>query len=463
MKEVKSLKQEIESLAEKFIKIVEDKEIQVISHFDTDGITSATIMIQTLKKLDKKFSVKIVKSLEGEFIHDLPKNKITLFLDLASGSLNHILEAGLKDVFIIDHHEIAQKIPEGINIINPQLNGKEKMSSSCLTYLFSREINPENKESAKLAILGMIGDVLEKEIDKLDHKILEDGEIKRRRGLLIYPSTRPLNRTLEFCSHPYIPEVTGNVKGVLELLRETNLVPENGKYKSIIELDDQEMQRLTTAIMLRNPKARNREIIGDIFLIKLFNKLEDARELSAMINACSRSGEPETAIQFCMELAKAKKRVESIHARYKQLLISGLKFASETPRIQGNGFVIINAKNRIKDTMIGTIASILSNSSLYEEGTLITGMAYYDDPENQRFSVSATPNQQGVLGKIKVSSRVVGRNGRNAREILSRIIEQLGGEVGGHECAAGCIITQDKEKQFIELLKKNLEIEVVRV
>ena len=49
------------------------------------------------------------------------------------------------------------------------------------------------------------------------------------------------------------------------------------------------------------------------------------------------------------------------------------------------------------------------------------------------------------------------------REVLSRVVDETGGEIGGHEFAAGCIIKQEKEKEFIELLKKNLEIEVVRV
>ena len=286
--------------------------------------------------------------------------------------------------------------------------------------------------------------MLEKEIDKLNNGILEDGEIQKKRGLIIYPSTRPLNRTLEFSSKPFIPKVTGNIKGVLELLREVGLNPINGKYKSLIELNEDEMEKLVTAIMLRNPKAKNKEIIGDIFLIKLFNKLEDARELSAKINACSRFGESETALQLCMEIPSAKRRAESIHARYKQQLLSGLKYASEAEKIEGKKFVILNAKHHIKDTMIGTIASILSNSSLYEEGTIITTMAYYDD-------------------KIKVSSRIVGRNGRNAREILNSIIEKIGGEVGGHESAAGCIIKQEKEKEFIDFLKKNLELELIKI
>ena len=93
---------------------------------------------------------------------------------------------------------------------------------------------------------------------------------------------------------------------------------------------------------------------------------------------------------------------------------------------------------------MGTIASILSSSSLYEEGTIITTMAYYED-------------------KIKISSRNVGRKGRNVREILDSIVSEIGGEVGGHEFAAGCVISQDKEDQFIEALRKSCEIELVKI
>ena len=52
MEEEKTLEQEIKETAKKFLEKSKGKEIQIISHFDTDGITSATIMIQTLKKID---------------------------------------------------------------------------------------------------------------------------------------------------------------------------------------------------------------------------------------------------------------------------------------------------------------------------------------------------------------------------------------------------------------------------
>jgi single-stranded DNA-specific DHH superfamily exonuclease len=109
----------------------------------------------------------------------------------------------------------------------------------------------------------------------------------------------------------------------------------------------------------------------------------------------------------------------------------------------------MNAQDRIQDTIIGTIASILSMSSMYEEGKIIITMAYNQD-------------------KIKVSSRISGRKnitegGRNLKEIMDSITELIGGESGGHRFAAGCVISKDKEEAFIELIKKKLDVEVVKI
>jgi RecJ-like exonuclease len=441
-----TLESEIPTIVKKFLEKTKNKEINIISHFDTDGITSAAIMIKTLKKLDKKFSVRVLKRIEEGFVKTLDNDKINLFLDLGSGILNELGESGIQDIFVIDHHEIVQKIPKNVNIMNPVLHGKQKISASGLVYLFCRELDSCDKELAKLAALGMIGDCLEREIGKINYDILKDGEVIKKRGLLIYPSTRPLNRTLEYCSTPYIPGVTGNVKGVLELLRETGLNPTNKGYPSLMELNEEQMAKLVTGIMLRNPKANNKEIIGDIFLIKSYNKLEDARELSAKINACSRLGESHVALQYCLELPQAKEKAESMHVKYKQNLISSLRYVSENKedKIEGKGYVIINARGEVNDTIIGTIMSILSNSLLYEAGTIVVGMAYYSN-------------------KIKVSARNVGQEGRNVREILNRVINETGGEVGGHEFAAGCMVKREKEAEFLEHLQKQLEIELVKI
>jgi len=445
MKEVKnSLEEKIETISQKFIEEIKNKDVQIISHFDTDGITSATIMIKTLQRLDQKFSIKIFKSLEKELIEKLPKNRITIFLDLGSNNLEQISKAGFKKTFIIDHHEITQKVPPEIEIINSELHEKQKISASGLTYLFCKKINPKNKDLAKLAVLGMVGDMLEKEKNKFNDEIIKDSDIIIKKGLPMYPATRPLNRVIEYCSRPYIPGVTGNSRGTFELLREAGLTLENKRYKCLTDLTKEEMKKLITAIMLRSPNSKNEDIVGNFFLIKFYNRLEDAREMSAKVNACSRLGEMETAIQFCMEMPNIRKKVDQIHAKYKQNIVSGLKFVSEEKQIKGKDFIIINAKAKIKDTIIGTISSILSTSSLYEEGTIIVGMAY-----RKKY--------------IKISARVVGRKKRNIREILDNVIKIVGGEVGGHQAAAGALITKEKEQEFINCLKKHLEVEVIKI
>ncbi len=455
--EYESFNEKIENIALKFLEKIKQKDkVNIISHFDTDGITSATIMLKTLKELDINFTLKIIKGLDKKFISDLPNNELILFTDLASGSLDYIdnFFENKDDIFIIDHHEISGKINKNIlsqiNIINPQMYSKEMISSSGLVYLFSRHLlNREDKDLAKLAVIGMVGDSLEKNIDKLNNNILKDGEIVKKRGLLLYPSTRSLNWILEYYSSIYIPGVTGNNHGTLEILRESGINPTNGRYKSLIELNTEEMEKLTTSILLRLPKKKQEEIIGDIFLIKLFNKLEDARELSALINATSRLGEPQTAIKFCMEISDAKKRAESLYAKKKRLLLSGLDYvANSCLKIEGKSYIIINAQDKISESIIGTIASILSHSSLYSEGTIITTMAYFIEND---------------ADKIKISSRNVGNNGRNVREILERVINEIGGEVGGHEFAAGAMIDLENEDKFIQLLRQNLEMEIIKI
>ena len=124
--EKEEIRFKIKSIAKEFGEKVFGAKVQVISHFDTDGITSASIMAKTLKELDISFSLKIMKNLEKEFIEAIPKNNIVIFLDLASGSLEEIKNAKIREVFIIDHHEIPNyKVSENIRIINPEINKKE--------------------------------------------------------------------------------------------------------------------------------------------------------------------------------------------------------------------------------------------------------------------------------------------------------------------------------------------------
>jgi single-stranded-DNA-specific exonuclease len=440
----------ISQFAKEFLEASKDKEIRVISHNDTDGITSAAILTKTLTRLDKKFSIKIIKSLEKEFIEEELKknhNKTILFLDLGSGSLESFSEIKNK-VFILDHHEINKKILERVNqhnllrIINPHLHENEEICGAGLSYLFSKAISEENKDLSKLAIIGMIGDRHEAEISKLNQIIVNDTkDLTIKKGPLIFSATRPLRRSLEYSTSCYIPGVTGSSEGVLDLLREIGVSPQ----RTLAELNQDELSKLVTAVMVRRAASPQKdEFIGNIYLLKFFNKLEDVREISSVVNACSRLGHSDVAISFCLGSPKAKIQSQEIYIKYKQELISGLRTVEKIEKTQGKGFVIMNAKDEVKDTIIGTITSMLSSSLNYERGTVLIGMAYNKD-------------------KIKVSARIVGEQEKNLKEILEKAVLNLEAEVGGHQKAAGCLIKKEDENSFLIELKKNLEIEVVKI
>ncbi len=434
----------IKKTAIDFLEKTKNREIQVISHYDTDGITSASILTKALKRLNKNFQVKIVRGIDESIINELPKNKVIIFLDLASNSFHYI--KNLKtEIFILDHHEIISEIPENVSIVNPHLLNEEEISSAGITYLFAKELNEENVDLAPLAIVGMVGDMLEKNIGKIYRIILKDSKIIIKKGLILYPATRPIDKVIEYSSNIYIPNVTGSSAGANKFLRDIGIEKINGRYKNILEVNEEELSKLLTAITLQRINTGDQtDLIGNIYLINFFNKLEDARELSAMINACSRSGESGIAISFCLQNKFARAKVEKIYAENKQNIVRALGSIPRLKKIENKDYLIINAEDQIKDTIIGTIASILSNSRQYEEGKAIIAMAYNEN-------------------KIKVSARMVGKSGKNMREVLNSVIEIIGGEVGGHKAAAGCLIEKKKENEFIKELRKKLEVELIKI
>ncbi len=449
------MQKEVDKLAKEFLEYSKDKPIRIISHYDTDGITSASILIKTLKRLDKKFTVRIVKGLEEGIIKEELKRQpkeVILFSDLASGSLDYFQNLE-EPIFILDHHEIHKdKLTDKIKIANAHLTDNPKdneCTGAGLCYLFAKAVSQNNTDLSNLAIIGMIGDRHESNLSKVNQQIVnETNDLNIRKGMVIYPATRPLRRALEYSTSPYIPGVSGNGEGALEILRETGIPA----TKSLLELSDEEMSKLLTAVMVRRASHKKEEnIVGNLFVLKFFNTKEDVREISVLINACSRLGYSDVAISYCLENEKAKQKALDIYTKYKQELVSGLRVAEKMDKIKGKGFVILNARDQIKDAIVGTICSMLSSSPTYKEGTILIGMAYNED-------------------KIKVSARVVGHEGRNLKEVLEKTVTTFKNEhpesiaeVGGHHFAAGCLVEREKEVHFIEALKKNLEIEIVKI
>ena len=127
--------------------------------------------------------------------------------------------------------------------------------------------------------------------------------------------------------------------------------------------------------------------------------------------------------------------------RYRKEIISALEWfynnRSDAKKvIEGKGYVILNLEDSIRDSILGTLISTVSQSNLYHNGTIILGMAH-------------------TLGdETRISSRISGfvAEGIELDMILVEMIKKLGaGSSGGHRMAAGAVIPQDKEEKFLEI------------
>ncbi|MBS3132734.1 DHH family phosphoesterase [Candidatus Woesearchaeota archaeon] len=465
MDKYEMFQQLLDAAAKEFKLVSRNEAIRVVSHLDADGLSSAAILIKALNHDGRRYSLSTVHQLDEEIIKQLltePYNCI-FFTDLGSGQFRLIKKyLATKKVFILDHHQLEEEC-EAQNIVhvNPHLlgiNGSTEVSGAGVTYLFSKSLNKANTNLAHIAIMGAIGDMQEdRGFERLNSQILEDakkeGKMKVITGLRVFGAqTKPLHKVIEQSNEYPIPGVTGSESASLMFLQQLGITPRNGSgWKKLVDLTDDELQKLATAIILKRlDEEKPEEILGPVYILtqeKKESALRDAKEFSTLLNACGRLGKASIGVGACLGNEAIKEKAIKTLASYKREISNAMNWYKSTSSgvIKGRGYIIINAEENMMPTIIGTLASIISRSGEVEDGTLILSMA------------------QMINGKTKVSLRI-GGNGKhdaNLREIMAKIAEPVEGQAGGHYNAAGALIDTDKEPEFIETAKRILEMKAM--
>ena len=448
-------KESVKQAAEGFRKLDKKEKIRIVSHLDSDGISACSILINALNLENRKYSVSIVQQLNKSIISEISKENYNYFFftDIGSGKLNDIksLLSG-KKVFVLDHHDPEKvNIDESIVHVNPHLfeiDGTREISGAGVVYFFTKYLNNKNEDMAHIAVIGAIGDVQENNgFSRLNNEILETakarGKIKVIKGLRVFGAqTKPLYKILQYCTDPYIPDVTGSESNAIHFLQQMGIDPKNGKeWKKLVQLTDDEIKRLASGIIMKRVNEKNPEnIFGYVYILcdeEKESPLRDAKEFSTLLNACGRLNKSSLGIGTCLNDEKIKKKAISNLLRYKKEIVRTMNWYDENKDsediIREKGMVIINAKDNVMATMIGTLASIISSSNDFDETTFVMSMARL------------------LNKKTKVSLRVSDRKADiDLFKIISDIAEKVDGEAGGHLSAAGAVIPTDREKEFIE-------------
>jgi RecJ-like exonuclease len=459
----------IKKAAAKFKSWDKNQTIRLISHLDADGISASAVIINLLNQENRKYAISILQQLDKETILKLSKEKYKhiIFTDLGSGQLKDINE-DLKDkeIIILDHHEPEKvKINENIMHINPHLfkiDGSKEISGSGVVYLFACSVNPKNQELAHLPIIGAIGDIQEEGgFLKLNKKILDTAlkqeKIKTMQGLRLFGAqTKPLHKVLEYSTDPYIPGVSGSESGTIQFLHQIGVEPKKGNaWKKLVDLDKEEMKKLVAGIIMKRFEEDSPDdVLGNIYILpneKKGSPTRDAREYATLLNACGRMGRASAGIGLCLGIEKDSRMAFQTLAEYKKEIVNALKWYEKNHDskkiIKGKKYMILNAKDEIMSTIIGTLASIISKSNELDEDTYI-------------LSLARTGN-----GTAKVSLRFSGQRDKeiDLREIVKKIVSKVGGEAGGHMFAAGASIPIEKEDEFVKTAKEILETEAQNI
>src|SRR3989338_2408518 len=359
--------EQVRKAAKKFKEVDKKETVRLISHLDADGISACSIFVKLLNNENRKYVVSIVPQLNKEILSEfaLENYKHYVFTDIGCGIISSMKEfLPGRDILILDHHNPEDtEIPDNITIINPHysgIDGGKEISGAGVVYYFAKEVDPKIEDIAHIAIIGAVGDIQDEDgFLKLNNEILETAikknKIEVKRGLRIFGGhTKPLHKALEYCTDQYIPGVTGSESGAIQFLYDLGIEPKSGSnWKKIIHLNDEEMKKLVTGIIMRRLGEDSPEdVLGNVYILKEEHDespTKEVKEFATLLNACGRMGKASLGIGACLGDQKIKDKAIRNMSDYKKQIIdainwyNGNKYSENI--IEREGHIIINAKD----------------------------------------------------------------------------------------------------------------------
>ena len=387
--------------------------IQVFSHYDADGVSSAAILAKTLLRAGKEFRVTLFTTL-NDYNMDVIRNTkadCMIISDLGASYIDQLDEMD-RDIVVLDHHTIISEAKR-VCYANPHLYGIDGMTSGCgatMCLLFSVTMDERNWDLVQIAFAGIAGDRQHiNGLSGLNTYLLEEGTkrgyIERMQGSLI--PAGDLQTELFLVTDPYIRGVSGSVEGVAKLMSDAGIP--NGK--TFMDLTEEERRRLSSLIAIKLTEqgvqlSSMNEIARDRYY--LTGMKMDAEYLSAILNNCGRSGIG-GVVESMVELDR-RGLTQMEHIQWFDSTDSGF-----------TGMLCGIAMQSIGDHSKPTI-----------------GMNKSNDPVNL--------SSRGMWCQLD--------RGVDLAKAMREACASVGGQGGGHKIAAGGSVPLDKVDEFLQNLDR---------
>jgi len=391
---------------------------------------------------------------------------VLIFADIGSGYFE-LLEKHLrgKRIFVFDHHPPPLPVPVRIIHLNPHefgIDGARLVSAAGVCYFVAKEISGRNKDLSGLAVVGALGDMQDKNdkrtLTGMNELIVEDGVnsgiMRVDSDLVLYGrETRPIHRSLAFTTTPYLPNLSGREDNCLALLSNNGIKLKDGdRFRTIADLTQEEKQTLMNAIIsylssLGFQSSVVLDMVGTVYTLTRElpgSPTRDAREFSALLNACGRTGKPSIGLGVGLgDRRTALDEANEVVNNYRKTLAGYMEWLTKTPEAvqKFQSMWVVRGENQINESMTGAFSSILSSA-----GTL--------SPDHATIVVTRAKD-----GGFKMSARAptkLLKEGVNLGAALNVVAKNYSGFGGGHNVAAGAHIKVDDPMPFLKELDETI-------
>ncbi len=479
---------DLNKIKDYFLKIIDEKKylIKIYTHLDADGLSAGAILGKTLYNKNIPFQITVLKQLELDNIRKIDNEtesgeNFLIFSDFGSGQYLE-LQKNIKNPFLIFDHHLPQNIKNKEEIdkiqeiykdtykwhINPYFygfDGSNEISGSGMCYFFAKCIDKKNTDLSKIALVGANGDVQNQGDNKsfigLNQIILDDAkenDIIEILDDINLSRIKPLNQALAYSPELRLPGLNKDPNKTLKFLKRLGILIEknDGSMKTLIDLNKEEKQKLTSALIEYTSIKSNidpSEIINKLIIKRYLLKdekigsvLHDISDFSNILNSCGRTNNASIGIAIAMG-DRNKAYVQAIKnlENYKRMLLSALTWIKEENIIKEEEFIqYFFGADKVPENIIGTITSMLihDDTEIVKKNKPLFGYAIR--MEEGMYKISSRAHESIVEKGINLSEAI--------REALIQLnLENLG---GGHPPAAGTKVPIEKIGEFLENCNK---------
>ncbi|KAA8922289.1 DHH family phosphoesterase [Thermoplasma sp.] len=415
--------------------------LRLIVHYDGDGTSSAIILTNMLKRLNKKFHLSYIKELNESGFKSLITDDPTIVADAGSDQLRFIPDK--ENVVVLDHHFYTKDNWKGININarDHGIDGTHEACGSTMSYIMALVIDEKNADLFPFFMSGLIADKQDLGgISGLNLKLVESYGARFRKDHTLNLEGSTLKDSLTYSTDPFFRNITGFPDSAESFLKSIGVDPE----KRPQDLSEDEKRLLANALGLKllEQKAGYEAlsyIEGDLYY---FDVGYSSKQLSSIIDGNGKMGKNSVPVAYFLGYQDFKQEMETNWKLFKTKIID------YTYRSLGEMFTTahISYFYAPESEMAGAISGIV--------------MLYLADQSKPviGFSVGKDETKVSSRGTRKLVSR-----GLNLSIVMREASAAVGGSGGGHDIAAGAVIPKGKEIQFLEAAEKVVESQIGRL